>query len=397
MKKLLFYLSISVMLFSCKKQESMQELIARSFKVAQAQTMAMANELKDKEGLMPRSLNPETGELVTSDTKWWCSGFFPGVLWYVFEYTKDDSVRVMAEKFTARVEPEKFNSYDHDIGFQIYCSFGNGLRLTNCNDYVDVLKTAGQSALKRYNPTVGLLKSWDSNPQIWQYPVIIDNMMNLELLMWNYKNTNDTTFLRVAKSHADKTLKNQFRSDNSVYHLVSYDTITGEPHLKQTVQGAFDESLWARGHAWGLYGYTMMFRETTDRNYLEQAVKIAEVMIHHPNMPEDMVPYWDYSYEEIPNTSRDASSAAIMASALIELAGYIDDIQLKDEYLKVAEKQLRTLSSPEYMAEPGTNAHFILKNNVGHFLRNSEVDVPLTYADYYFLEALLRYKKVLGY
>lgn len=396
MRNIIYFLVLFLIVISCKKTDPMQEVISKSFDVIEHQAVAMAEYLDDKEGRLPRSYVKEKDEIITSDSKWWCSGFFPGVLWYLYEYTGDAGHRTWAEKYSARVEEEKYNTYDHDIGFQIYCSFGNGYRLTGRDDYSEVLKVAGRSALERYNPRLGVIKSWDSNPQKWQYPVIIDNMMNLELLMWNFHNTGDQVFQDVAVLHSDKTLEHHFRPDNSSYHVVSYDTITGLPHIKQTHQGAFDESIWARGNVWGLYGYVMMYRETNLERYLDQATAIANLLIDHPNMPEDGIPYWDYLAPEIPDALRDASAGAIMASALIELSTMTDG-DLSQKYLTMAEKQLTTLASPEYLAEPGTNGFFVLKRSVGHLPGNSEVDVPLTYADYYFVEALLRYKKLKGW
>jgi rhamnogalacturonyl hydrolase YesR len=396
MRNLFFVFALILLIFSCSKPNPMQEVITKSFKVVETQSVAMADYLSDQEGRLPRSYNQEKGENITSDSKWWCSGFFPGVLWYLYDYSRDSGHRSLAEKYSARVEKEKFNTYDHDIGFQIYCSFGNGYRLTGRDDYREVLKVAGESALKRYNPFLGVIRSWDFNRQTWQYPVIIDNMMNLELLMWNYHNTGNPLFKEVAVSHSDKTIENHFRPDFSSYHVVSYDTITGLPHVRQTHQGAFDESIWARGNAWGLYGYVVMYRETKLQRYLDQAVAIANLMIDHPNMPEDGIPYWDYLAPDIPVALRDASAGAIMASALIELSTQTGG-DLSQKYLSVAEKQLTTLASPEYLAEPGTNGFFILKRSVGHLPGKSEVDVPLTYADYYFVEALLRYKALKGW
>ena len=391
-----FFLVLLVFTVSCEKRDPMQDVIEKSFKVISHQSVSMAEYLADKEGRLPRSYVKENDEIITSNSKWWCSGFYPGVLWYLYEYTGDPAHRKLAEDYSARVESEKYNSYDHDIGFQIYCSFGNGLRLTGREDYREVLKVAGESALKRFNPRLGVIRSWDFNAQAWQYPVIIDNMMNLELLMWNYHNTGNQVFLDVAVSHSDKTMEHHYRPDFSSYHVVSYDTLTGIPHKKQTHQGAFDESLWARGSAWGLYGYVVMYRETKLQRYLDQAVGIANLMIGHPNMPADGIPYWDYQAPGIPDALRDASAGAIMASALIELSTLTQGEQGK-KYLSVAEKQLTALSSPEYLAEPGTNGFFILKRGVGHLPNNSEVDVPLTYGDYYFTEALLRYKALRGW
>jgi hypothetical protein len=396
MRNLIYFFVLLMMVVSCKKTDPMQEVISKSFEVIESQAVEMAEYLDDKEGRLPRSYVKEKDEIITSDSKWWCSGFFPGVLWYLYEYTGDAGHMEWAEKYSARVEKEKYNTYDHDIGFQIYCSFGNGYRLTGREDYREVLIVAGKSAMERYNPDLGVIRSWDSNPQKWQYPVIIDNMMNLELLMWNFDHTMKQIFWDVAVSHADKTLEHHFRPDNSSYHVVSYDTITGLPHVKQTHQGAFDESIWARGNVWGLYGFVVMYRETNLERYLDQATAIANLLIDHPNMPEDGIPYWDYLAPEIPDALRDASAGAIMASALIELSTLTEG-ELSQKYLSMAEKQLATLASPEYLAEPGSNGFFVLKRSVGHLPGNSEVDVPLTYADYYFVEALLRYKTLKGW
>lgn len=392
----ILFFFLPLLLTSCgKKQETMEQLADRSIQTAVQQAKAMATALEQQNDLLPRSINPGTGELVTSKSRWWCSGFFPGTLWYLYEYTGDEELKTMAEAYTARIEKEKYNTGTHDLGFMLYCSFGNGLRLTGNETYPEVLETGSRSLVTRYNPVVGLIRSWDHNREKWQYPVIIDNMMNLEMLMWAFGHTGDSAFYNVAVSHADKTIANHFREDNSSYHVVSYDTLTGMPYLKQTHQGASDSSIWSRGQAWGLYGYTMMYRETGKTEYLDQANKIAGLMINHPNFPVDGVPYWDYLAPAIPNEPRDASAAAIMASALIELSGYAGTEALKSRYLRIAETQLRTLASPEYLAEPGSNGNFILKHSVGSKPNQSEVDVPLTYADYYFAEAILRYKKLL--
>lgn len=396
MRKLTVYFVLLLVAVSCKKSDPMQDVVTRSFDVVAQQATLMAEYLNDKEGLLPRSYSAGEDEIITSTSRWWCSGFYPGVLWYLYEYTGDPAHRTMAEEFTARVEKEKYNTNDHDIGFQIYCSFGNGYRLTNRQDYEEVLKVAGESALQRFDPDLGVIRSWNSDPKKWQYAVIIDNMMNLELLMWNYHNTDEEKFREVAVSHSDKTMEHHYRDDMSSYHVVSYDTISGMPHVKQTHQGAFDESIWARGNAWGLYGYVVMYRETGLQRYLDQATDIANLMIDHKNMPDDGIPYWDYMASDIPDALRDASAGAIMASALVELSTMTEG-ELSDRYLSVAERQLTTLASPEYLAEPGTNGFFILKRSVGHLPGNSEVDVPLTYADYYFVEGLMRYKALNGY
>lgn len=363
-------------------------------KIAELQTKAMALHLADNAELLPRSYDKNKDEIITSGSKWWCSGFFSGTNWYLYECAPNEVTKKRAIDYMLRVEKEKYNTYDHDIGFQMFTSYGNAYRLTRDTSFQAVLLTAAQSATKRFNPHIGLIRSWDFHRKSWQYPVIIDNLMNLELLMWAFHQTNDSTYYRIAVSHADKTLENHFRKDYSCYHLVSYDTISARPHVKATVQGASDESMWARGHAWALYGYTMMYRETGLVRYLEQAQGIANLLITHKNMPADYVPYWDFMAPNIPNEPRDASAAAVIASALIELSSFVD-ADKGNEYFRVAEKQLQSLSSEQYLATEGSNGFFILKHSVGSLPHNSEVDVPLTYADYYFMEALVRYKKQL--
>jgi hypothetical protein len=271
----------------------------------------------------------------------------------------------------------------------LFCSYGNALRLTPDPAYRAVLIQGARSLSARYSPQVGLIRSWDFGE--WKYPVIIDNMMNLELLTWAGRETGEPHFKEIAVSHADKTMVNHFRPDASSYHVVDYDPATGAVRGRQTYQGFSDSSAWARGQAWGIYGYTMMFRETGNANYLEMAKRIARLIMTHPRMPEDKIPYWDFDAPDIPNAPRDASAAAVMASALIELSGMVD-ANFGRLCLDLARQQLHSLSSPEYLAKVGENGGFLLKHSTGHQPKNSEVDVPLNYADYYFLEALLRYR-----
>ncbi len=369
--------------------QSLKNIVDQALTFSEKQYLLMAQKYEDEDGMLPRSF--ENGKDVKNDSRWWCSGFFPGSLWYIYENSKNPLILKYAKLYTDRIEREKFTTDNHDVGFMIYCSFGNGYRLTENNHYKEVMLTAAKSLSTRYNPRVGLIRSWDFNKDKWQYPVIIDNMMNLELLLWASANSDNPKFKEIALSHADKTIEYHFRPDNSSYHVVSYDTITGVPHIKQTHQGFSDESSWSRGQAWGLYGYTYLYRETKDERYLDQAKKIATYMINHPHMPKDYIPYWDFDAPDIPNTLRDVSAATIMASALIDLSKFVDQKTSK-EYKNVVEKQIRTLSTPEYTAKLGENGDFILKHSVGALLLNSEIDVPLTYADYYYLEALTKLK-----
>ncbi|RYF74428.1 MAG: glucuronyl hydrolase [Cytophagaceae bacterium] len=334
----------------------------------------------------PQSTNADgTPRDMKSD--WWCSGFFGGSLWYLFQEAGDVRWKKSAELWTAAVKKEQYNTGTHDLGFMIYCPFGNGYQLTKNESYKPVMLTAAKSLATRFDPKVGLIKSWNKF-QTYDYPVIIDNMMNLELLFWAAKNGGDKRLREIAIIHADNTLKHHYRPDGSSFHVVCYNP-DGSVAAKKTAQGFADGSAWARGQAWGLYGYTVMYRETKAKKYLDQARRIADFYLNHPNLPADKVPYWDFNATGIPNEERDASAAAITASALLELGMYGGPSA--KTYFQAAEQMLQSLSSPTYRANPGENNHFIIKHCVGHKPAKSEVDVPLVYADYYYLEALLRY------
>jgi len=381
-----------VILSSCNTEKSLNKIIDESLAFSAKQYTLMADVMKEKPGLLPRTIDT-SGNLVTAGPGWWTSGFFPGCLWYLYEYSNDEMFRDYAIEMTERIEKEKDNKGTHDLGFMLYCSYGNGLRITGDEPYKDVLLTGARSLSTRFRPNIGCIQSWGSRKG-WQCPVIIDNMMNLEFLMWAFNQTGDSSFYKIAVIHSDTTIKNHFRPDFSTWHVVSYDTISGRVETKQTAQGAADGSAWSRGQVWGLYGYTVMYRETGLQRYLDQAEHIADFLTSHPNMPEDKIPFWDFNAPGIPDTNRDASAGAIMASALIELSSFVGEDK-KAQYLNVAEKQIRSLSSPAYLAKEGENGNFILMHSVGSLPGKSEVDVPLTYADYYFIEALLRYRTLL--
>ena len=331
------------------------------------------------------------GEIVYVPTDDWVSGFFAGTLWYMYELTGDEYWAEHARKQTEVLDTIQYLKWHHDIGFMIYDSYGNGLRLKNIDGYKDVIVNAAKSLSTRFRPGAGVIQSWDADKgwqgtRGWKCPVIIDNMMNLELLMKATEFTGDSTYAKIAISHADQTMKNHYRPDYSTYHVVDYDPETGEIRGRCTAQGYADESAWARGQAWSIYGYTVMFRYTGDRKYLERAEVVADYLFNNPNMPEDLVPYWDFDCPDIPDTYRDASSAAIIASALYELYGFTENSLYKEK----ADKMIESLSSPAYRAAQGTNGGFILMHSVGSIPHGSSIDVPLNYADYYFLEALIR-------
>lgn len=323
----------------------------------------------------------------------WRSGFFPGSVWLMYELTGDSRYLPYAEKYTEGIREAQNITWNHDIGFIINCSFGNGLKLVDKQGYKDVMIKSAKSLMTRFRENAGIIQSWNTDggwqsKRGWKCPVIIDNMMNLELLFKATELTGDSAYYNVAVSHADRTMKEHFRPDGSCYHVVDYDPETGEVRSRQTAQGYSHESAWSRGQAWAIYGYTVCYRYTRQQKYLDQAVKTFKMMENHKNMPSDGIPYWDMDAPDIPDTYRDASAAACIASALYEIASVTKD----GSYRKYADKILKTLSSDEYLAEPGRNGGFLLMHSVGSLPHGAEIDVPLNYADYYYLEALIRKK-----
>lgn len=374
-----------------------KEFIQQNLNDAARQIKVLANEIPNEK--FPKTF--ENNKEVFSSSSWWCSGFYPGTLLYLYEGTQDRGLLQKVEEKLPYLEKEKYNIGTHDLGFMLFCSFGNGLRLTGDSvKYKDVLVTGAASLASRFNETTKTIRSWDHKP--WHYPVIIDNMMNLEFLTQVSKMTGNKRYYDLAVIHAETTLRNHFRKDYSSYHVIDYDVNTGKVIAKKTHQGAFDESAWSRGQGWALYGYTMMYRETKKKEFLNQARHIAKYILNHPNLPQDLIPYWDFDKDKIDQSSkmyakkdlRDVSAAALYASALLELAQYTVGKE-STLYLTKAETMLTNLSKAPYKAEYGKNGGYLLKHSVGALPLNSEIDVPLTYADYYYVEALIRYKRLL--
>ena len=336
----------------------------------------------------PRSAEAD-GEVRAVASSDWTSGFFPGSLWYAYRLTGNESFKEKAQAWTAFVEQEKLNDGTHDMGFKIYCSFGNGYQITGNNEYKEVILKSAETLASRYNEQVGAIKSWDWGKTRWDFPVIIDNMMNLELLFEATKLSGDSSFYKIANQHALTTLENHFRTDNSSYHVVDFNPETGEVIKKLTHQGYNDQSAWARGQAWGLYGYIMTYRYTDEEQFLQQAKEIAAFMLQHDNLPEDKIFYWDFDVPNIPNATRDASAAAITAAALVELYEKTKD----EQYLQASIAIVDSLQD-NYLLQEDISAPFILAHSTGNMPRNDEVDVPINYADYYFLEAMYRLQQL---
>jgi len=373
------------------QQVQLSEKIDSTLNLAVEQYSYLSEQVEP--GEYPRTF--ENDSLLTSNSGWWCSGFYPGTLLYLDEAVGAPELKKEALSFLEDLDREQTNTDTHDLGFMMYCSFGNANRLETNSHYQEILMNSARSLTQRYNDTVQAIRSWNSAP--WNQAgeddlvVIIDNMMNLELLFWATQHSGDSTYYNIAVNHADKTLENHFREDNSSYHEVIYKENSGDVKDKVTRQGAADSSAWARGQAWGLYGYTVMYRETKDEKYLDQAKAIAEFILNHPNLPENNIPYWDFDAAGIPDVLRDSSAAAILASALLELSSYVEN---EGKYVKNAEIILSNLLTPEFLSGSKQNGGFLLKHGIGDKPGNSEVDVPLSYGDYYLVEAMLRYKKL---
>lgn len=344
------------------------------------------------------------GEPFFVSARSWVSGFFAGTMWYMYELTGEEEYAAHALKQTEALKELQYFTGHHDVGFMVYDSYGNGLRLKNMPGYDTVIVNTARSLATRFRPNAGVIQSWDvtakwQKKKGWECPVIIDNMMNLELLFRASEISGDSSFREIAISHADRTLENHFRSDYSCYHVVDYDPESGAVRGRCTAQGADDESRWARGQSWALYGFTMTYRFTRDPRYLEQARHIADFLLNEKNMPEDSVPLWDYDAAEYAKKKpeyakyqdlRDVSSGAIMASALYELWQHTGD----GRYLRRADRIVSSLSSAPYRSELGTNGGFILQHSVGSIPHGNDIDVPLNYADYYLLEALVRRRNI---
>ncbi len=388
LKGLLSLFVLSLFFFACNDSKKQTDIIEESFKADSLLSIRYQKLLDYKVDSVsfPRSYAYKKNEIIKVPSRDWTSGFFAGNLWQLYKLTGQDEFKNRAKQWTVFMEKEKHNDKTHDMGFKVFCSFGKGLENEGGKTYEDVIVESAQTLSTRFNDNIGSIRSWDFNKEVWQYPVIIDNMMNLELLFEATQITGDSSYHKLAVTHANTTLKNHFRSDNSCYHVVDYDTLTFQPRLKVTHQGIADESSWTRGQSWAIYGFTMAYRFTKDPNYLERAKATATFFLNHKNLPEDGIPYWDFDDPNIPDAPRDVSAGAIVASALIELYQFTKD----STYLKYSEKVVRNLKSKEYILPANLDAPFILNHSTGNWPKDDEVDEPIVYADYYFLETLLR-------
>ena len=384
--------ALLLMMSGCRSKISVStgDILSDNIKNAITQYSSQVRLIGNNDKIMiPRTLD-EHGEIVYMPCNDWSSAFFSGSLWYIYDLTKDTKWENWAAKYTESLDSISYLTHHDDVGFMVGSSFLNGMRIGG-RGYRSVILRAAKLLSTHFHPVAGVIQLLDLNKDCqsskgWKCPVTIENMMSLEILFEASQLSGDYSYHNMAVSHADKTLQNHFRMDYGCYHLVDYDPDTGEIRSKQTIQGYADESAWARGQAWALYGYTMCYRYTHKAEYLMQAQNIYNYIFTNKNLPTDLIPYWDYDALNIPNEPRDVSAAAITASALYELDTFLPGTKYKE----TADMIMESLSSPVCRAEEGTNGYFILEHSVGSIPHKQEVDVPLNYADYYFLEALIR-------
>ena len=398
MKKIVAGLVVVLGFCACAHRTSGTLDVNKALDYCAEQTQRSLVELKGDSGIdytmMPRNVMADEHHwnCRKATKEEWCAGFWPGVLWYDYEYTQDKHILEEAEKFTASLEfLSRIPAYDHDLGFLVFCSYGNGYRLTKNPAYKQVILDTADSLATLFNPVVGTMLSWprEVEPRNWPHNTIMDNMINLEMLFWAAKNGGNPYLYDIAVSHADKTMKCQFRPDYTSYHVAVYDTITGNLIKGVTHQGYADSTMWARGQAWAIYGYTVVYRETKDPKYLDFVQKVADVYLER--LPEDKVPYWDFSAPGIPDVPRDASAAAVTTSALLELSSFLPD-ETGTKYKQAAIEMLTSLSSEKYQSR-ASKPSFLL-HSTGHWPAGSEIDASIIYADYYYIEALVRLRKM---
>ncbi|WP_113663776.1 glycoside hydrolase family 88 protein [Pedobacter nanyangensis] len=406
----ILFLALSTLLAFVADPNEMS-FVKQHFSASEKQLGKLLDTANRVDTLYPRTID-QCGKVIFTNMYEWTSGFFAGSLWYGYEGTGNPQLKAQAIKWTEKLEPLKSFTEHHDLGFMVYCSYGNAYRMTKNEKYKDILVQAAQSLSTRFSEKTGVIKSWDKfgswdGKGRYDFPVIIDNMMNLELLFFASKVTGNQSYREIALSHAEKTMQNQIRDDYSSYHVVCYDPQNGKVLSRETAQGYANNSTWARGQSWGIYGFTMTYRETQDPRYLKVASKMADYYIDHSDLPSDFVAYWDFNAnqngytpsirskaKDTPTNYRDASAAAVTASALLELSTF-SGINAK-KYRDAGVKILKSLSGSAYFAKYGTNGGFLLRHSVGSIAHGVEIDVPLVYADYYYLEALNRYRKILS-
>ncbi len=349
---------------------------------AQTKLAETLEELNYNASLHPGHTDRNTGLWDTRFLKRseWTSGFFAGTLWYMYQLTGETQWKDYAKEWTEDLESTANLNIDHDTGFRISSSFGNAYQLIQGQYYQRIMLRAANTLAQRYDPKIGAIKSWD---WIGNFPVIIDNLMNLELLFWNAENSGNSEWYNIALSHAETSLKHHMRPDGTSYHIVDFDD-SGNVNWKGTRQGYGHNSVWARGQAWAIYGFTMIYRYTGKEKFLDAAIRAADYFID--NLPDDFVPIYDFLEPVTTVQSKDASASAIAASALFEIYEFTNNAR----YFNSAVNILNSLSSEQFMSV-NSDISSILKQSTLH---RGHGNVGTSYADYYFLEAIIRYRKI---
>lgn len=389
-QKLLVMTILSGLFIACSGTVSRRTSDENEYIVHQLQSTLL--QIPESSPNIPRNIQDDGKTWRYVSYQDWTSGFWAGQLWYAYELTDNTGLRTEADRFTKELKPLAYEPViDHDLGFQIFNSYGHAYRLTGDESYKKVILDAADSLATLFNPQVGTILSWPRSVPNMEWPqhnTIIDNMINLELLFWASKNGGADSLYNIAIQHAETTMENHFRDDYTSYHAVVYDKGTGKRIKQVTHQGYADETMWARGQSWAIYGYTMVYRETQDPKFLDFAQKVTDVYLDR--LPEDLVPYWDFDDPNIPDAPRDASAAAVVASALFELSGYVEPAKGK-VYLEKANEMLGSLNTSY---QSGTQNSSLLKHVTGHLPGGTEINTSINYADYYYLEALLRQKNL---
>ncbi|SHG03961.1 unsaturated chondroitin disaccharide hydrolase [Arenibacter palladensis] len=403
----LFFVSLLICLASCQNLSKKNNIKEESKLSAKFYSFDLDKEIKNCEAQLNQAV-PKLTDLTkhprlieTNETEWkeipngrlvWTSGFYPGILWYMYNLSKDEKWKKEAIKRTEVFEDFKTITEHHDIGFMMFPAYGNGYMLGDKKEYKDILLTSAQSLASRYNPNVGTIRSWSNkmHPRWEQHITIIDNMLNLELLFWAAKNGGSKEYYDIAVKHAETTMANHYRPDYTSWHVIEYDSISGKVLNRHTKQGYADDSRWSRGQAWGIYGYTMVYRETGDKKFLDFAVKITDKYLEL--LPEDYIPHWDFDVPNKEIEERDASAAAVVASGLLELSTLVEDKNKQEQYFDAAMRMLESLSSDAYSGV-GKADSFLL-HSTGAKSLGHEIDVALIYAEYYYIESLDRLKKM---
>ncbi|HEY65422.1 MAG TPA: glucuronyl hydrolase [Caldilineae bacterium] len=314
----------------------------------------------------------------------WTGGFWPGRLWLAYLVTEEGRYATAAREWCVRLAPREFDTTTHDLGFLFYPSYVTGYRLTDERALRYGALAAAETLTRRFNPKGNFIQAWGplDDPRR-RGRTIVDTMMNLDLLFWATTQTGENRFSDIAVRHARTCQTHHVRPDGSTAHVYDFNPDTGEPIGQNTHQGYSPTSCWSRGQAWAIYGFTTCYRRTGDEAFLATARKLADWFIAH--LPEDHVPYWDFNAPDIPNEVRDSSAAAIAACGLLDLAIAAGEPRYREAGLEILTSLATHYTSRDHPEEEGILLHATGAKPLGR-----EIDVSLTYGDYYFVEGLLR-------